>query len=215
MMSAHSTEAVTLRTYPYAEAHRVVVFLTLFEGIVRGVAHGSQGRKSRFGSSLEPLTHVRLSYRRKENQDLATIQNCEIIRPFPAFELSLEQSLHFSYFTELLAEFGRERQSDERLFRLTLAILAAADGAPIRRLARYFEFWLLQIEGVLPALDTRLPKDFALKARDMLRLPPTRLHEVEFEEEQLTRLESLAGTLIETHLEKQLKSKRLLGEMLG
>ena len=55
------------------------------------------------------------------------------------------------YFAELIDEWAPEGHADERLFRLGSSVVdALADGAPTERLARYFEFWLLRLQGVYP-----------------------------------------------------------------
>jgi DNA repair protein RecO (recombination protein O) len=210
----HSCEAITLRTYSFAEANKIVVFLTREYGLLRGVAYGAKKSRSRFGASLEPLTHVKLAFKRRENQELAVIENCEIIRALPAYELSWEQNLHFGYFAELLAEFGREQIESEKLFRLSLAVLEAVREVPIALLARYFEFWILRLEGVLPALDTVLPKELAARALEMLKSPPSGLLGIELGDEDIQRLESAAERLIEYHLEKPLKARKILKELL-
>jgi DNA repair protein RecO (recombination protein O) len=210
----HSCEAITLRTYPFAEANKIVVFLTREYGLLRGVAYGAKKSKSRFGASLEPLTHVKVAFKRKEHQELAAIENCEIIRALPAYELSWEQNLHCGYFTELLVEFAREQIESEKLFRLSLAVLEAVREVPISLLARYFEFWILRLEGVLPALDSVLPKELASRAVEMLKLPPSGLVKVDLEEDEIQRLESAAERLIEYHLEKPLKARKILKELL-
>lgn len=209
-----SCEAITLRTYPFAEANKIVVFLTREYGLVRGVAYGAKKSKSRFGASLEPLTHVKLAFKRREHQELAVIENCEIIRALPAYELSWEQNLHFGYFAELLVEFGREQIESERLFRLSLAVLGAVKEVPISLLARYFEFWILRLEGVLPALDTVLPQQLAIRAIDMLKVPPSELGDIDLTEDDMRGLESATERLIEYHLEKPLKARRILKELL-
>ena len=60
---------------------------------------------------------------------------------------------HVGYFAELIDEWAQESHADERLFRLGASMVdAIADGAPIDQLARYFEYWLLRLQGVYPAL---------------------------------------------------------------
>jgi len=211
-MNVHQSEALTLKTYPFEEAHRIVVFLTRDFGQLRGIAHGARKAKSRFGSSLELLTHNRVIFYRKEHQELAVIQNCEIITPHPAYELSWELNLHFGYFAELLLEFSREQAENERLFRLSLAVLDSALAAPVPTLARYFELWLLRFEGILPSFEQALPPDTAEAARTMMRLHPSSL--TALDSNHIDRLEKFCGRIIESHLEKSLKSRRLLKQLL-
>ncbi len=213
-MSLHQSEALTLRTYPYAEVHKVAVFLTRDFGQLRAMAYGAKGGRHKYGSSLEPLTHIRLTFSRKEHQELSVVQQCEIIRAFPAASLSWEVSLHFGYFAELLQEFSREEEESEHLFRLALAVLEALGTVPAPLVARYFELWLLRLEGVLPDLAGKLPAGLAAAAVAMLRDHPIRLDPESFDAGQLKRLERLTEELIEYHLEKRLKSKKMLKELL-
>src|SRR5215467_14687151 len=105
-MAIHKTEAFVLRTYSLAEAHKICVFLTKDSGKVRGVAHGARKMKSRFGSALEPLTQVALSYYHKEGRDLVSVSTCEILRShFNSAARDVETATAFSYMAELLLEF--------------------------------------------------------------------------------------------------------------
>ncbi len=212
-MNVHQSEALTLKTYPFAESNRIVVYLTRRYGKLRGVAHGARKPKSRFGSSLELLTHSKIVFYRKEHQDLAVIQSAEIIKAFPSYELSWEVNLHFNYFAELLLEFSHEEEESENLFRLGLAVLEAHASVPVSLLARYFELWLLKLEGVLPDLDRTFP-GVAEKLRAMMRVHPTEIAAFELSADEIKTLEKLAGTLIENHLEKRLKSRALLSQLL-
>jgi DNA repair protein RecO (recombination protein O) len=211
-MNVHQTEAFALKTYPFEESHRIVVFLSREFGRLRGIAHGAKKNRSRFGSSLELLTHSRVVFYRKENQELAVIQSCEILHAYPSYRLSWELNLHFNYFAELLLEFSREQQEAERLCRLTLAVLEASSSVPIVSLARYFELWILKLEGVLPDLDTSLPPALAEAARSTMRLHPRDLPALA--SDLAAPLERACQEWIEAHLEKPLRSRSLLKDLL-
>lgn len=213
-MSAHVCEAFSLRTYNYAEAHRIAVFLTPEFGLLRGVAYGARRSKSRFGSALEPMTMVRLSFRRREGQDLATIQGCEILLAVAAHQRSFEEGLYFSYFAELLAEFGREGVEAQRLFRLARAVLESVGHLPVSLLARYLELWMLQFEGVLPPFEEVLGEELAKKTLEMMRTPPVELTAGTLSDGEIQRLERWTSELIQCHLEKPIKSRRLLRELM-
>ena len=51
-------EGVVLRTYKLGEADRIVVLCTRGHGKVRAVAKGVRKTKSKFGSHLEPMSHI-------------------------------------------------------------------------------------------------------------------------------------------------------------
>ena len=71
-MPLYSDEAVVLRTRKLAEADRIITLLTREHGIVRAVAKGVRRTSSRFGSRLEPFTHVDLQLAEGRNLDTIT-----------------------------------------------------------------------------------------------------------------------------------------------
>ena len=151
-MPLTTTEAFVLRTYSLAEADKICVFFTRLNGKVRGVAHGARKMKSRFGSSLEPLTEVRLKYFQKENRDLINISTCDIVTShFERAARDVETANCFSYLSELLSELVPEHEPNDRLYRLVGASLEAIEqGADLSRVLRYFESWLLRLGGFYP-----------------------------------------------------------------
>src|SRR5664279_5276669 len=64
--------AVVLRVSKLGEADRIVTLLTRREGRVRAVAKGVRRTKSRFGSRLEPFSHVDLQLYLGRNLDIVT-----------------------------------------------------------------------------------------------------------------------------------------------
>jgi DNA repair protein RecO (recombination protein O) len=155
-MRSVTTEAIILRTYNLAEADRIVVCLTKSSGLVRGVAKGARRMKSRFGAALEPFTRVRLSFNEKENRDLVSLSNAEILKS--SFELNsrLEAAEVLAYIGELVTEFAPPHEADERLFRMITACVDAlmAEAGTLRPITRYFEIWLLRLAGLFPDLQT-------------------------------------------------------------
>lgn len=150
-MPLYTTEALILRTYKLGEADRIVVFLTGDRGKKRGVAKGARRTKSRFAGALEPLTHAGVTYFEKERRELVSLNYAEAIRS-PWSAATLEALGHIEYFAELVDEWAPENDPNPRLFRLGTALVdALAAGVPVDPLARYFEYWLLRLQGVYPA----------------------------------------------------------------
>jgi len=75
-------EAIVLRTHKLGEADRIITLLTRQHGRVRAVARGVRRTTSKFGSRLEPFTHVDLQL--SEGRNLDTITQAETITPFSA-----------------------------------------------------------------------------------------------------------------------------------
>jgi DNA repair protein RecO (recombination protein O) len=65
-------EAIVLRTQKLGEADRIITLLTRESGRVRAVAKGVRRTSSRFGSRLEPFTHVDLQLAEGRSLDVVT-----------------------------------------------------------------------------------------------------------------------------------------------
>ena len=152
-MPVLTTDALILRTYHLGEADRIVVFLTPERGKKRGVANGARSPRSRrFAGGLEPLTAVRLAYYEREHRELVRLRYVEPVRS-PMLARDGGRLGYVEYFAEILDECAQEAEPNAPLFRLGSAVGALLAGdIPIARLARYFEYWVLRLQGVYPAL---------------------------------------------------------------
>jgi len=65
-------EAIVIRTHKLGEADRIITLLTRQHGLVRAVAKGVRRTTSKFGSRLEPFTHVDLQLAVGRNLDTIT-----------------------------------------------------------------------------------------------------------------------------------------------
>ncbi len=151
-MPLHDANAFVLRTYKLAEADKVCILLTRQSGKLRGVAYGARKMRSRFGSSLEPLTEISLTYFEKEGRELVSISNAEIVRShFNEASGSVEAGAAMSYLSELLCEFVPDHEPNETIYRLVAATLDTLSQAPdLTAVVRYFEVWLLKLAGFFP-----------------------------------------------------------------
>ena len=150
-MPLYTADALVLRTYKLGEADRIVVFLTRDRGKKRGVAKGARRPRSRFVGALEPLTEVRVAYFEKERRELVGLNYAETGAIAAVGGAVRRRSATAHYFAELIDEWAPEADADERLYRLGASMLdALAAGAPVEPLARYFECWLLRLQGVYP-----------------------------------------------------------------
>ncbi len=71
-MPLYRDEAIVLRTHKLGEADRIITLLTRHHGRVRAVAKGVRRTTSKFGSRLEPFTHVDLQLAEGRNLDIIT-----------------------------------------------------------------------------------------------------------------------------------------------
>jgi DNA repair protein RecO (recombination protein O) len=251
-MRVYSVDALILRTYRYGEADRIVVFLTEDRGKKRGVAKNATKSRRRFGGALEPLTRGQVAYVEREHRDLVRVDRIELRQtPFRAATGRSGADAahvlgHAGYFAELLDEWAPDGHANERLFRLGAAIgEALCRGGSVDALARYFEYWLLRLEGVYPALDLcprcsrpTLPAGAVLDAGDrsyvcaecarvgpqlspdamaFLRSvgarTPTEVTATGAPAGALREIERVHHRLIALHLEKELRSARVVKEL--
>ena len=209
-MPLFTADALVLRTYKLGEADRIVVFLTRDRGKKRGVAKGARRPRSRFAGALEPLTESRVAYFESERRELVGLNYAEPVRS--PLQLTADDALgHVGYFAELLDEWAQEADADDRLYRLGASMLEAmAGGAPVEPLARYFEYWLLRLQGVYPETQGTLSAAAAAFLAASRSVPPHRVSEVPATPAVLKELENVHRALISMHLEKTLKSDRVL-----
>jgi DNA repair protein RecO (recombination protein O) len=73
-------EGVVLRTQKLGEADRIITLLTRAHGRVRAVGKGVRRTRSKFGSRLEPFTHVDLQL--YEGRSLDVVQQAETLAPY-------------------------------------------------------------------------------------------------------------------------------------
>jgi DNA repair protein RecO (recombination protein O) len=95
------TEGIVLRTFPFGEADLIVTYLTPEFGILKLFAKSPRKIKSRFGSSLEPLTCSKISFWGKEDAALPKLTQSDIIHPFHSIRNNLHCFLKVSEILEL------------------------------------------------------------------------------------------------------------------
>jgi DNA repair protein RecO (recombination protein O) len=247
----YTSEALILRTYKLGEADRIVVFLTRDRGKKRGVAKGARRAKSRYMGALEPMTRAGVAYYEREMRDLVRLNYVEPQKSPLSAVISADAGAsvlgHVGYFAELIDEWAPEAHADERLYRLGSAVVdALAAGAPIDRLARYFEYWILRLQGVYPELrlcpscGAAMERGAVMPPREHMflcrgcapatngtgissaalgflraagRTAPERMDSLTLDARASRELETAHRRLLHTHLEKELKSVRVLREM--
>jgi DNA repair protein RecO (recombination protein O) len=159
-----------------AEADRLISFLSRTMGRVRGVAAGARRTKSRFGSTLQSLSHVRIWYYEKETRDLVRINQCEMIESFLDAFGDYASSVALALFSEITEAVLPEREAADANFRLLLlsAQTVKRTRKPEIPLA-YFSLWTVKLGGWLPAFDVCVKCGSVLSGREPLFFSPSAL----------------------------------------
>jgi len=79
-VNLYRDEGVVLRTQKLGEADRIITLLTRSHGRVRAVGKGVRRTRSKFGSRLEPFTHVDLQI--YAGRSLDVVQQAETLAPY-------------------------------------------------------------------------------------------------------------------------------------
>jgi DNA repair protein RecO (recombination protein O) len=121
------TEGLVLSTFPFGEADLIATYLTLDFGLIKLFVKSPRKIKSRFGSSLEPLTQARISFWGKEDANLPRLTQSDIIHPFHIIRDHLRSFLKVSEIIELTMKFIPERDINKKVYALFLTTLQAIE----------------------------------------------------------------------------------------
>lgn len=122
-MPLYNTDAVVLKSINLGEADKIVTFFTHRYGKIQGVAKGARRLKSRFGASLEPITHINLIYFGKENANLYKINSCDILEPFSKCKDDLDKLKRVLFLCDLINSTLHEQDVNLKVFELLLKTL--------------------------------------------------------------------------------------------
>jgi len=154
-MSALSSEAVVLRTWPVHEADLIVSFFTRNYGRMRGVAKAALKSRKRFGGALEPMTLARAWFAERPRQELVRLDQLEIVRSPLAAPVDHTRMAVLSFYAEVIDEALPERDPQDTVFRLLVSVLEQTHAAQSETMQpwmalTYFSLWMTRLMGLLP-----------------------------------------------------------------
>ena len=151
-MTQFRDRGVVLRTIRLGEADRIVTLMTEHHGKVRAVAKGVRRTTSKFGSRLEPLSHVALLGWQGRG-DLDTINQVEVIDTFRPVREDLDRMSAGLSMLEVVDQVGQERHANPRLYAMVVRAIAALAERNSPMVAPAFFLKVLALEGSEPVLD--------------------------------------------------------------
>ena len=151
MPGVYRDVGIALRTIKLGEADRIVTFVTQGHGKVRAVAKGVRKTKSRLGARVEPPTHVSLQL--WEGRELDVVTGAEALDHFKAVRTDLDRFTRATALLEAVDAVVQEREEDPRIYAMLLGALRvlSAQEAPLVVPAFYWK--LLAQQGVGPVVD--------------------------------------------------------------
>ena len=122
-MAVRVSETYVLRTYPFRESDLIVSFFTRDQGKLRGVARRARKLEEQFGSGLERLSLVNLSYSQKETRELVNLNSCELLRSQFGLLSDFEAGVALDYIAEVSEHLLPPHEPNEHFFRLLTTTL--------------------------------------------------------------------------------------------
>jgi DNA repair protein RecO (recombination protein O) len=121
------TEAIVLKSMKYRDTSKIVTLYTLSFGKVSVIAKGARDIKSKFGASLEPMTHISAVFYKKPHRELHLLSDADILEEFRSLHSEYElMNAGFSVIALLNAVMHGEEEHPE-IFRLVKRTLRALD----------------------------------------------------------------------------------------
>ncbi|MHB1090706.1 MAG: DNA repair protein RecO [Ilumatobacteraceae bacterium] len=150
-MSVYRDSAVVLRNYKLGESDRIIVMMTEEHGKVRAVAKGVRKTKSRFGSRLEPLSHIDVQLYKGRNLDIVT--QVDLITSSFLLHNNLDRLIQGISMLEAVDQIAVDREPAPYLYRMLVGALdtLSRHASPIVLAAFYWK--LLAAEGVSPEVN--------------------------------------------------------------
>jgi len=198
-------EAIVLRTQKLGEADRIITLLTRQHGRVRAVARGVRKTSSRWGSRLEPFTHVDLMI--AEGRTLDVVTQAETRTPFSSWLGDLVGGLR--------AMAAREHGASQVLDSYLLRSLSVAGYAPsfdhcVRCGDEGPHRWFNPSAGGVLCSDCRLPGSASPSAATLSVLGALLAGDwpvvTAAEPRQLKEASGLVAAYLAWHLERGLRS---------
>ncbi len=151
-MTLFRDRGVVLRTIRLGEADRIVTLVTEQHGKVRAVAKGVRRTTSKFGSRLEPLSHVALLGWQGRG-DLDIINQVEVLDTHRVVREDLDRMSAAMVMLEVVDQVAQERHSNPRLYEMLVGGIAALSERDSPMVAPAFLLKVLVLEGAAPVLD--------------------------------------------------------------
>ncbi len=152
------TEASVLRKMEYRETSQIVTLFTREKGKMAVLAKGARLLKSRFGSSLQPMSYTQVVFYHKPTRGLQTLSESAHVQPFHRISRDLEKISIGWRIVELVYALMEEEQQHPQVFNLLVEILGRLDEADVHaiNLLPYFQMRLATVLGFAPDIDREM-----------------------------------------------------------
>jgi len=114
------------------------------------VAKSALRSRKRFGGALEPMTVARAWFAERPRQELARLDQLEILRSPLSAPVDPVRMTVLSLYAEVLDESLPDHDPQETIFRLLVAVLGQTTVEQPLMPLTYFQLWMTRLMGLLP-----------------------------------------------------------------
>ncbi len=112
------TEAIVLKVIKHGDSSKIATLHTQRHGLVTVIAKGARNNKNKFGSALEPLSIVEITFYYKSHIDLFLLSTVETLVPVRKLQSSVELVLHGLIIAESLLLTQPKNNANEHIYSL-------------------------------------------------------------------------------------------------
>ena len=151
-MAIVKSEAIILRTAKMGETSKRLTLYSRRNGILKLVAKGARGPKSRMGGTLEPLNLVEVVFYEKESRDMQFLSQATILYAPKKLLKDAERTVMAMVCAELIDRLESAQNPNAAIFGLLRATVEAFDRLEIdgRIILFAFQMQLLRFLGFAP-----------------------------------------------------------------
>jgi len=148
----YKTEGIVLKSMEYQEADKIVTIFTKDYGKITAIAKGVRKTKSKFGSSLEILTHSVFLFYKGRNIDI--VSQTEILESFFSTSKEVIKFAFAANCVEVVNKLTEEREINIDLFNLLKEVLHyLRESNDPKLLTLSFKWQTMSILGYRPSLN--------------------------------------------------------------
>ena len=140
---------MVLRTRRQGETDKLVTLFTEDHGKVRVMANGARRPKSRFAGCLEVGWSVHIACSLRDDRDLHTLSEAELVRSRPALVADLRRLSYAAAACEIVDRLTIEHEASRRLFRCLTGVLGGLEEVEEPQLESLFWYYQLRVAEAL------------------------------------------------------------------
>jgi hypothetical protein len=208
----HKLNAVVLWTRRSRDADKIVGVYTDTLGRLTARATSAARSVAKFVALTEPFVQCEMAIYLQVGQPWGKMVGGRLIRSYPKIRLDLTRTTAAAWVCEVLHRLTAEEMPDSGKYQLLLETLDALEESTHTNLIRLaFAVRFLSFAGF--GLDNRDPwmafqKDSAERARALIEAPMRELGELQWDDQRVTDLQQLAGSVMNDHLARPLYVNR-------